>query len=192
MADRKEDDRTESWLVLRAQAGDLDSLDDLFRRIQEPLFRYIEGMVRDADLSRDILQEALLRIYRKVKWLRDPALFRAWSYRIASREVFRHTRARQRYENQMDNDVVLDELPAADPAVADAALIGRIPGLIDDVSPASRAVIVLFYLQEFSLLQVADILGLPLGTVKSRLAYGLQVLRQRVSALDDASAGGRH
>jgi len=76
-----ETERSESWLVLRAQAGDREALDSLFRSIQEPLFRYLQKMVGEPDPARDILQEVLLRVYRKLSWLREPSLFRAWSFR---------------------------------------------------------------------------------------------------------------
>ena len=190
MANLNEAQREESWLVLRAQAGELEALDALFRRIQDPLFRYVRGMVRDSDLARDILQETLLRIYRKLPWLREPAFFRAWSYRIATHEVFRHTRRKQAFDTRVDHEVVLDELATAERLEPDAELIAGLPALVEEVSPASRAVLVLFYLQELSLDEVAQILGIPIGTVKSRLAYGLAVLRRRVSPGSDARGKG--
>jgi DNA-directed RNA polymerase specialized sigma24 family protein len=97
-----EAERSESWLVLRAQAGDREAPDALFRSIQEPLFRYLQKMVGEPDLARDILQEVLLRVYSKLSWLREPALFRAWSFRIATREVSRHLGRKQARERQLD------------------------------------------------------------------------------------------
>lgn len=185
-----EERRTESWLVLRAQAGDREALDALFRTIQEPLFRYVRGMVGEIDLARDILQEVLLRVYRKLPWLREPALFRAWTYRIATREVFRHTRVKDAREKKIVDGVVLDDLAAPQRFDADPELIASLPELIDGLSPASRAVIVLFYLHELSLAQVGEILEIPVGTVKSRLAYGLEVLRRRAPPAGDVPGRG--
>jgi len=59
-------------------------------------------------------------------------------------------------------------------------LVQRLPELVGDLSPASRAVIVLFYLHEMSLVETAAVLEIPVGTVKSRLAYGLESLRRRL------------
>ena len=74
----------ESWWVLQAQTGSHEALNELFKTIQEPLFRYILNLVRDQSLAEDILQEVFIRIYRKLRWLREPDVFRAWAYQIES------------------------------------------------------------------------------------------------------------
>ncbi len=78
----------ESWWVLQAQSGSHEALNELFKSVQDPLFRYIVSLVRDQHLAEDILQEVFIRIYRKLRWLREPEAFRAWTYQIASREAF--------------------------------------------------------------------------------------------------------
>lgn len=79
----------------------------------------------------------------------------------------------------MPPDVPLPER-SAEPSLKESDLLEHLPGLLDRVSPASRAVLVLHYLQEMSLQEVADVLGLSLGTAKSRLAYGLASLRRMI------------
>ena len=74
--------------VLRAQTGDHEALDALLRSVQEPLYRYIVSLVSSRTLAEDILQEVFLLLYRKLRWLREPELFRPWAYRIATREAF--------------------------------------------------------------------------------------------------------
>ena len=66
MAD--EASQSESWWVLQAQSGSHDALNELFKSVQEPLFRYILTLVRDPHLAEDILQEVFIRIYRKLRW----------------------------------------------------------------------------------------------------------------------------
>jgi len=170
------DKRQETLWVLRAQLGARDALQALFQSIQEPLYRYIVHLVSDEALAEDILQDVLLRIYRKLRWLREPELFRPWAYRIASREAFRAVRRLRRWPEA--DAAVLEELPAPpDRSEMLRDWERRLPRLLETVSPASRAVLVLHYLQEMTLEDVAAVLGVPLGTVKSRLAYGLQALR---------------
>jgi RNA polymerase sigma-70 factor (ECF subfamily) len=174
-------DREETRWVLRAQAGDREALERLLRAVEEPLYRYLLGVVGRPDLAEDVLQEVFLLLYRKLRWLRDPALFRPWAYRIASREAFRAVRRQRRWPEAAD-PALLEEMPApADPSLEAAAVARdwerRLPQLLDTVSPASRAVLVLHYLQEMTLEDVAAVLAVPIGTVKSRLAYGLQKLR---------------
>lgn len=171
----------ESWWVLRAQSGDADALNELLKAVQEPLYRYILSMVREEQPAEDILQEVFLRIYRKLGWLREPELFRPWAYRIATHETFRHLRRERHWAEQVRDEDALKMIPAP-PAREEFApeLVAQLPAFVAQVSPASRAVIVLYYLHEMSLEDVAAVLGIPLGTVKSRLSYGLESLRRHL------------
>lgn len=169
----------ESWWVLQAQSGSREALDELFKSVQEPLFRYIVSVVTDRHLAEDILQEVFIRIYRKLRWLREPQAFRAWCYQIATREAFRYLKRERLWTDQIRDDGVLNVMPVAEP-VYSPELVQRLPELVGDLSPASRAVIVLFYLHEMSLVETAAVLDIPVGTVKSRLAYGLESLRRRL------------
>ena len=164
--------------VLRAQTGDREALDELFRLVQEPLYRYIVSLVISRTLAEDILQEVFILIYRNLRWLREPEVFRPWAYRIASREAFKHLKRERRWSDQSVDETVLEDLPVLPP---DTLAPERIAQLVAQVSPASRAVIVLHYLHEMPLGEIADVLGLALGTVKSRLAYGLACLRKQFS-----------
>jgi RNA polymerase sigma-70 factor (ECF subfamily) len=178
MADKAASQR-ESWWVLQAQSGSHEALNELFRSVQEPLFRYVVSLVRDQHLAEDILQEVFMRIYRKLRWLREPQAFRAWSYQIASREAFRYLNRERRWTDQVRDEAVLAGVPAAETERESAReLIASLPQLVAELSPASRAVVVLFYLHELSLTETAAVLDIPVGTAKSRLAYGLKNLRQ--------------
>lgn len=173
--------RDETWRVLRAQSGDREAFDELLAGVQGSLHRYISSLVADRALADDALQETFLRIYRKLRWLDEPEAFRAWAYRIASREAFRLLKREGRWTDRAGDDESLDSLTASAPEIPRI----DVPSLVASVSPASRAVLVLHYLEEMPLAQVAAVLGVPVGTAKSRLAYGLACLRR------DA-AGERH
>jgi RNA polymerase sigma-70 factor (ECF subfamily) len=171
----------ESWWVLCAQSGDREALNELLKAVQEPLYHYIFSLVRERHLAEDILQEVFLRIYRKLGWLREPELFRPWAYRIATHETFRRLKREQRWTDQVRDEDALKAIPA--PLAREefaSELVAQLPQLVASVSPASRAVIVLYYLHEMSLDEVAAVLGIPVGTVKSRLTYGLERLRQQL------------
>jgi RNA polymerase sigma-70 factor, ECF subfamily len=94
----------ESWLVLRAQSGDREALDELLKSVQGPLYGYVFSLVRERPLAEDILQEVFFRVYRKLGWLREPELFRAWAYRIATREAFRHLRRERRRAERFEDE----------------------------------------------------------------------------------------
>lgn len=157
--------------VLRAQSGDREAFDALLRGIAPPLLRYVTRVTGDAALAEDVVQDTLIAIVRKIAWLSDASLFRPWSYRIASREAFRALRKRRRFVEPLE-EMPFEETPS-DPWQRE-----RLLASLDKLSPASRAVITLHYLEEMPLSEVAAVLDLNPGTVKSRLAYGLAQLRK--------------
>jgi RNA polymerase sigma-70 factor (ECF subfamily) len=158
-------------LVLRAQSGDREAFDALLRDVAPPLLRYVARVTGDAALAEDVVQETLVLIVRKLSWLGDPSLFRPWAYRIASREAFRALKKQRRYVEPA-GETAIEDVPS-DPWQRE-----RLLASFEKLSPASRAVITLHYLEEMPLSEVAAVLDLAPGTVKSRLAYGLAQLRK--------------
>jgi RNA polymerase sigma-70 factor, ECF subfamily len=169
----------EAQWVLRAQCDDREALELLLRSVQPALRRYVAGLT-GADDADDILQDVLVLVSRKLYWLEQPELFRAWAFRIASRAAFRHLRKRKRWSESMVDDAALDDLAAPPAPVPDDTL----RELLDSsaLSPASRAVLVLHFREEMPLAHVAAVLEIPIGTVKSRLAFGLKALRRVVKS----------
>jgi RNA polymerase sigma-70 factor (ECF subfamily) len=174
----------ETQWVLRAQCHDREALELLLRHVQLPLRRYLAGLAGMTDAD-DLLQEVLVIIVRRLGSLDDPALFRAWAFRIASREAFRHIKKRRRWEKRHDTDAELADLPSVVTRPSGEALSELLAA--DTISPASRAVLLLHFQHELPLTEVAAILGIPLGTAKSRLAYGLKAIRKFVKG-----SGGSH
>ena len=170
MADAKQ----ESQWVLRAQSGDREALELLLSSAQATLTNYVRRLV-GRSLADDVLQDALIVIAEKIRWLEQPGLFRAWAFRIASRLAFRRLKKERRWRG---DDSRLHELAAPETRPAEDLL----RTLLDDdvISPASRAVFVLHFQEDLSLPEVAAVLGIPLGTVKSRLAYGLAAARKHL------------
>ena len=175
--------KRETRLVLLAQSGDRAALEELFESIQSPLGRYVRAAAGDPATAEDVLQEVFMLIYRKLYWLREPELFRPWAYRIASREVVRQLKRARRWPEQFGEDTPPESIAAEAREEFRPGVAERLPELLARVSPASRMVLVLHYLDEMPLQEVADVLGLPLGTTKSRLAYGLSALRREAGKL---------
>ena len=162
--------KREARLVLRAQLGDREALDELLRSTQGWLHAYLGRLVgSDAD---DALQDTLVLVARKLPQLSEPMHFRAWVYRIATREAQRGRRARNHF------DIDDAELPPAEEAPEpDVELAALLRERIDQLPPNSRAVVALHYFEELTLREISDVLARPLGTIKSRLAYALGRLR---------------
>jgi RNA polymerase sigma-70 factor (ECF subfamily) len=164
----------EALWVLRAQSDDREALELLLRNVQPSLRRYLRGLVGPDDAN-DVLQEVLLAIFRNISWLEDPGLFRPWAFRIANRAGIRHLKKRKRWTIPT-SEKLLTNLNAAMDRVPEGTL-EAVP-YIQTLSPACRAVLILHFQEDWPLQDVAAILELPLGTVKSRLAYGLAILRK--------------
>ena len=169
--------RQEAQWVLRAQCNDREALELLLRSVQPSLHRYLSGLVgtRHAD---DVLQDVFILVCRKLTWLQTPELFRPWAFRIASRAGFRHLRKEKHRLEQAEDNSVLDAMPAPHTPPSNELLQELLNS--DALSPASRAVLVLHFQEDMSLADVAAILEIPLGTVKSRLAFGLTALRKHL------------
>jgi len=160
-------------LIVRAQNGDRAALETLLRGVYRPLRSYVTQIVGGSQAD-DVLQEIAISIFRNRRYLRHPAAFRPWIFRIASRHVFRHLKREARWK-RVETDL---DLLAGLPAPASLEPGDGVLAAVDQVSPASRAVLLLHYSQDLSIEETALVLDIPIGTAKSRLAYGISVLRK--------------
>jgi RNA polymerase sigma-70 factor (ECF subfamily) len=165
-------------LAIRCQLGEPEAFTELVERWHEPIRRYVRRVADNDEMAGDIVQDIWLRVLRGMPRLRDPARLRAWLFGIARRSVM--DRLRQRYTEPEpasldDVDVAIGD--AVDDDVEQLALLReeltRLPFV-------EREVLVLFYLRELTLAQLADILAVPVGTVKSRLFRARRLLRQQL------------
>ncbi len=174
-------------LVLRAQSGGREAIDQLLRSIQVPLYGYILGLLNDPALAEDALQDVFVLICRNVRHLREPRFFRAWAYRIASRLALRMAARKRKRSGLSLEDPGLETAalaaPMPEPLPYDEDLVAVLPTLLSDLPPASRAVLSLHYFEEMSLQETADILEIPVGTAKSRLSYGLASIRRLIEKI---------
>lgn len=185
--------RIQRLFVLRAQSGDIEALDKLFQSVQSRLYAYLRGLVGDPHLAEDVLQDVFVLVHRKLLWLREPELFRPWVHRIATREAFRALKKLRRHPEE-EFDEALDAPEGEEPAPQgpDDELIERLPQLVQRLTPKSRPVLLLHYWEGLTLEAVAAVLEISVGTVKSRLAYGLGQLREAVAAEEVAVAPPTH
>jgi|SRR5215471_267729 len=165
----------EAQWVLRAQYGDRPALELVLRSIYPSLLRYLRGLVGTFHAD-DVLQDVLLVVVQKLGGLEEPDLLRPWAFRIASRAAFKHLKRERRWPR---DDAGLNDLAAPEPPPRDELLSAL--STMEGISPASRAVLVLHFQEGLPLSEIAAILQLPLGTVKSRLAYGLKAVRKQLT-----------
>jgi RNA polymerase sigma factor (sigma-70 family) len=170
-------------LVERAGRGDHDAFAVLVRASIARLDAAARLILRDPELARDAVQEALVHAWRDLPGLRDPDRFDAWIHRVTVRSCL--TILRRRRSRVIEVELTpTAEVPSADPgsSVADRDEVERALGRLD---PGHRAVVVAHYFLGQPLPQVAAALGIPLGTAKSRLHRSLATMR---AELDESRA----
>jgi RNA polymerase sigma-70 factor, ECF subfamily len=179
-------------LVERARQGDHDAFAELVRGAIARLDTAARLILRDPELARDAVQEGLIRAWRDLRGLRDPDRFDAWIYRLTVNACLDLARRRRRRAIEVDIDVL--EAPFdADPAerVADRVLVDDVLRQLDE---PGRAIVVLHYFVGMPLTEVAACLGIPIGTVKSRLHRALGTMRSEAEATSPVPSlanGGR-
>lgn len=171
-------------LVVRAQLGDREALNELLQVLQHTLWTHVCFILKDDDLAADVMQEALLAIARKLTTLRDPRWIRAWAVRIATRKAVRQASRSRRQPDHDSGDDRLEAIAAPlEEPVFEPELITVVRSLVAALPPACQSVVRLRYLDEMSVCEISEALEIPEGTVKSRLAYGLGRLRELAAVI---------
>jgi RNA polymerase sigma-70 factor (ECF subfamily) len=166
-------------IAARAQLGDRDALEELLRCLQPQLGEHIRGIVLDDDLASDVLQDTLFIVCRRLGTVRDTDWVRAWAYRISTREAYRALRrSRHLQEETLDDVNELQDPSDRESGIADEELLSQLPARLASLPAAAQIVLRMHYLQSLTQQEVAEALEIPIGTVKSRLAYGLTFLRR--------------
>ncbi len=169
----------EELLVIRCQEGDEAAIAELVARWHPRLVRYAWRLTGNESTARDVVQESWIAVVRGIARLDDPACFPAWIYRVLHRRATDWIRGEQR-RRKLHGELENAELIRADEArnaPASGSSAGRdLRGAIDRLPADDKAVLTLKYLEEFSIAEIADALGLPEGTVKSRLHYAREKL----------------
>jgi len=175
-------------LVEAARRGDREAYADLIRARGDRLYALAQRIVRDVDRAEDALQEALVIAWRDLSGLRDPDRFDAWLHRLVVRAcVAEATRERRRFSNLR---VLPIDVPTANDdflAVADRDQLER---GFRRLSPQQRALLVLRHFEGRDPAEIADILGIPEGTARSRLHHAHRAMRAALDADDRAVAIG--
>jgi len=165
-------------LVMRCQDGDAASMDLLVARWHERLLHHAMRLTGRRDAAWEAVQEGWLGIIRGLKRLDDPARFRPWAYRIVTNKCadWIRRRKRQRRFGRM-NESVEPAAPAS--GDADKTAADEVRAAMECLSDGQRIVLRLHYTDGLGVAEISQALGIPVGTVKSRLHHGRAELRRR-------------
>ena len=167
-------------LVIRAQRGDKEAYAVLATEIADRFLAVARRILRDIDLAEDATQQALLSMWQDLPQLRDPARFEAWSYRLLVRACYAEGRKQRRWAPNL-RILSTDEPMAAD-GISSVVDRDQLERGFRRLSLDHRAVVVLHHYLDMPLDRVADTLGVPIGTVNSRIHYAMRGLRAALDA----------
>jgi len=166
--------------VSQAKAGDAEAWNTLFGRYRLPLYAYVFQMVRQEQTSFDLVQDTMISALQHIGSLQNESRFGSWLFGIA------HQKCIQLWRHQRREDAALlelTEIPADFEEDPRRALIqqeqeAEFLSLLQKLPLPQHSVLALYFIEEFSLEEIADITGAALGTVKSRLHYAKQAFRE--------------
>lgn len=165
-------------LVVQAQHGDVEAFSRLAAAAVDRFHGVAYGILRDADIADDATQRALIDAWTHLGALRDPDRFDAWTYRLVVTAAYKEIR---RERSQHARVRLLGVPPATAPDLFDITEREAMEEAFQELSPEHRAVLVLHHVADLPLAEIAGILGIPVGTVGSRLHHAARRLR---AALD--------
>ena len=167
-------------LVERAQNGDREAFGALVGLISDRMYGLAARILRDSDLAEDALQGALINAWRQLPDLRDPDRFEAWVRKVLVHACYAEARRRRSWTANVRI------LPVDGPAGADDIVSiddrDQLDRAFRRLSVEQRAVFVLHHHEGRSLVEIAETLGIPAGTARSRLHYATRVLRAAIAA----------
>jgi RNA polymerase sigma-70 factor, ECF subfamily len=182
----------DAMLASLLRQGSEDAYELLVARFQQPVYNLVYRLLADPGESCDVVQEVFLKIFRNIATFRNQSSLKTWIYRIAVNEVHNYRRWFYRHRRQ---EVVLedeneggknfgDTVPDHGRSPYDYALNGEKRVMIEDalahINPMFRAAVVLRDVEDLSYEEIADVLDISLGTVKSRITRGREAMRREL------------
>lgn len=171
----------EEITVLRARLGSGEALGKLAAKYHRRLLYYIRRLVDGEDAARDVAQSVWLEVALGIGGLREPGAFRAWLYRIARNRAALVVRAEIR-ERKLLEDAAEDAAPEA--IVEDPLPMGepeRVHRALMAIRREHREVLALQYLENMTYAEIAEVTGVPIGTVRSRLHHAKAAMRKQLT-----------
>ena len=170
-------------LLKQIADGDRHALTDLYGRFKRPLFSYLLQLTPDYGLAEELLQDTLVAIWKSAHSFEGRSSVSTWIFSIARRQAHNTLR---RSKLPLANEIEMDELVSTHPEPEEftLAFVARdeLVETFNQLAPVYREVLVLTFIQEFSYQETANILEVPVGTVKSRLSNARRLLRTILDA----------
>lgn len=163
-------------IVFRCQRGKKAAFEELIQRWERPLFYYIRRLVEDEQQSWQVLQETWLKVLQGIDRLREPHKLSAWLYSIARKTAMSYLRKKYSEQTLLMENNELHEMEATSENI-NFENAERVHYGLSRLSIYHREVLTLFFIEDLSVKDIAEVLEIPSGTVKSRLYHAKKALK---------------
>jgi len=175
----------DEFLVASAQAGDRKAFSQLAKRWHPALLRHAWRLIGDEDLARDTLQDAWIDIVRGLPGLLDVAAFPAWAYRIVTRKCANSIRKIQQVRKTKAAMLAEPAIHEDGEVIAEnSADMGVVSKVMADLPAEQNATMALYHLEGLGVAEISVALGVPVGTVKTRLMHARRKIRNALNLND--------
>jgi RNA polymerase sigma factor (sigma-70 family) len=171
----------ERQLLERVKAGDVDAFERLYRIYQPRLARFLTNLVKRPQIVEEVLDDTMMVVWQTSGSFRGTSKLSTWVFAIAYRKALK---ARSRWPDPIDEDqrdTRISEEPAPDAELERGRVRNVLVSAMDALSPEQRAVVDLTYFHDLGYRDIADILGCPVDTVKTRMFHARRRLKQALS-----------
>jgi RNA polymerase sigma-70 factor (ECF subfamily) len=172
-------------VLARVSAGDIAAFELIMRRYNRRLFRAVRAILKDDGEVEDVIQEAYVSAYAHLADFSGRAKFSTWLTRIAIHEAFGRLRKRRRVEpwdGTAGEDEMMTPIPSPEKHASDGELRALLERVVDTLPEAFRTVFVLRAVEQLSVAETSEVLGIPEDTVKTRLHRARGLLQSRIEA----------
>ena len=174
------------WLALRCQTGDPAAFADLIAVMERPLMYYAASLTGNQDAALDVLQDVWLKVVHGIRKLKDPGSLKPWLYAITHGVAV--DRIRRDYRRDKAEQAQLDDAFNSDEPSFGEEDATAIRDALSLLGIKHREVLVLHFLQDLSILEIASVVGCSEGTVKSRIHYANRQLKQILEGVKHGTA----
>jgi len=176
---REQTPASERELVCRAQSGDQDAFEDLYRQYNDRINRYITHIIGDAGIGCELTQDTFLKAWQGLPALHDPTSFMAWLYRIATNKAFNYLHRERKIRLVAWEESTLASLslsaPNLESRVEDSELIQLVLGRI---RPTYRVCLLLYVVEQLPRQQVAQVLGVKVSSIDKYISRSKEAFRR--------------
>ena len=166
----------DEWIARRCQLGEPEAFADLVRELERPLLYFAQKLLGNDDTALDVLQEVWLKAFQTIRRLDNPRVLRAWLYRMTRGLAIDRIR-KDRSDERLQRGYVEQAGTVAEEPEFDAEDAAAVHRALDALEVKHREVLVLCFLEDMTIAEIASVVGCPEGTVKSRIHHAKRALK---------------